>query len=230
MSTPDETRAATEFDTWADSGRAESMADGHRGVTESAIAHWTLGPESVALDVGCGNGWAVRWLVAQGAGRGIGVDIAPKMIDRARLATAKDDRFRFEVGSAQSLPLPSASVSHLLSVESLYYYPEPAVALEEWARVTQPGGKLVIVIDLYQENIATHAWVDALDVDVHLLSADQCKKMATAGGWSELSSWQVQDPRPLAPEADFTPSQYWPSYQMYLQYRTAGALVVAGTR
>lgn len=206
------------------------MAEGHRGVTEAALTHWTVDDQSVVLDAGCGNGWAVRWLVERGAGRGMGTDISPGMIARAQEATAGDPRFRFEVASSQRLPLADGEVSHLLSVESLYYYPDPAAALAEWARVTRPGGHLAVVIDLYEENKATHAWVDALDVDVHLLSAPQCQAMAQAGGWTDVRSWQVQDSRPIKPESEFSPSQYWPSYEMYLDYRRMGALVIAGRR
>jgi SAM-dependent methyltransferase len=230
MRTPDEKQAATEFDGWAEAGRAESMADGHRGVTEAALNHWQLDSSSVVLDVGCGNGWAVQSLVARGAGRGIGVDISPAMIARARAATAGDGRYRFEVASSQSVPLEDAAVTHLLSVESLYYYPDPAAALADWARVTRVGGELAVIIDLYEENRATHAWVEALDVAVHLLSATQCEQMARAGGWSDVRTWSVQDPRPIRPRGDFTPSRYWPSYEMYLDYRRTGALVLAGRR
>ena len=206
------------------------MAEGHRGVTEAALTHWSVNDTSVVLDAGCGNGWAVRWLVERGAGRGLGTDISPGMIARAQAATAGDSRFHFEVASSQRLPLDDGEVSHLLSVESLYYYPDPAAALAEWARVTRTGGHLAVVIDLYEENKATHAWVDALDVDVHLLSAPQCRAMAEAGGWTDVRTWQVQDSRPIKPEADFSPSQYWPSYEMYLDYRRMGALVIAGRR
>ncbi len=206
------------------------MAEGHRGVTEAALTHWSVDEHSVVLDAGCGNGWAVQWLVGRGAGRGMGTDISPGMIARAQAATASDPRFHFEVASSQRLPMDDGAVSHLLSVESLYYYPDPAAALAEWARVTRPGGHLAVIIDLYEENKATHAWVDALDVDVHLLSAPQCRAMAEAGGWTDVRSWQVQDSRPIKPQADFTASQYWPSYEMYLDYRRMGALVIAGRR
>ncbi len=230
MAQPDANAAAQEFDKWADAGRAESMADGHRGITEAATQHWNLDAQSVVLDVGCGNGWAARRAVEQGAGRGLGVDISAHMIERAQASTQGDDRFAFQVSPAQSLPFPEASVSHLLNVESLYYYPDPAQALAEWARVTQPGGQLVVVCDLYKENEATHTWIDALDVDVHLLSAQQCVDMAIAGGWQHVRAWQVQDARPIKTQAEFTVSKYWPSYAMYRSYRETGALVVAGQR
>ncbi len=230
MGRPSAEAAANEFDTWAVSGRAESMADGHRGVTEAAIRDWHIKPGATVLDVGCGNGWAVQELIKRGAGRGLGVDIAPKMIARAQQATANDDRFLFQVAAAEQLPLDDGCVDYLLNVESLYYYPDPALALAEWARVTAPGGRLAIVVDLYEENPATHTWIDALDINVHLLSAPQIVEMAERAGWRNVRWEQVLDPRPIALESTFETSKYWPSYEMYLSYRQTGALVVHAQR
>jgi len=230
MPTPDPKAAATEFDNWADAGRAESMAVGHQGVTEAAIRNWELHGASTVLDVGCGNGWAVRELVTRGAGRGFGVDISPRMIEKAQQATSGDVRFGFQVSAAENLPMENGTISHLLNVESLYYYPSPKEALVEWARVTAADGVLAIVVDLYEENPATHTWIDALDIDVHLLSAPQIMSMARDAGWRQVSSEQVLDPRPITPKKDFTISKYWPSYEMYLDYRQTGALVVHARR
>ena len=230
MTTPDPVAAANEFDLWADTGRAESMADGHRGVTEAAIRNWELNQQAAVLDVGCGNGWAVQTLIERGAGSGVGVDISSRMIARAKDATAHDARLRFEVAAADKLPIADASISHVLNVESLYYYPSPRTALLEWARVTRPGGKLAIVIDLYEENVATHSWIDALDIDVHLLSAPQITSMAESAGWTNVCSEQVLDPRPITPSSAFSKSKYWPSYEMYVQYRETGALVIHAER
>lgn len=227
---PDAKAAAKEFDRWADAGRAESMAQGHLGVTTPVIRSWTLNAESTVLDVGCGNGWAVQALVERGAGQGFGVDIAPKMIARAIESTKEDDRYNFQVSSASELPYADNSVTHILNVESLYYYPNPAAAVKDWARVTKPGGKLAIIVDLYLENKATHSWIDALDVHVHLLSASDITAMAEEAGWRDVKWYQVVDPRPIKSEAEFTVSKYWPSYEMYLDYRQTGALVIEATR
>jgi len=227
---PKEAAAAAEFDRWAHAGRAESMASGHRRATGEAIAHWALGADDTVLDVGCGNGWAVRWLVERGAGHGLGVDISPAMIGRANDAVQSDARFRFDVSSGETLPYDDARVTHLLSVESLYYYPQPARALMEWARVLRPGGKMAIVLDLYQENEGAHVWVDVLPIDVHLLSAEEYCVLAREAGFAEVSWRQSRDPRPPTPESEFEPSKYWPTYAMYLTYHTQGSLIVEATR
>ncbi|RME22338.1 MAG: class I SAM-dependent methyltransferase [Deltaproteobacteria bacterium] len=232
-----EKAAAEEFDRWAAAGRDESMARGHRDVTEQAVADWDLGPGDRILDVGCGNGWAVRMLVDRVAGVpeggppsgpiGTGVDISPEMIARARAATRGDPRFRFVVAPGDRLPFDDGEFSHVLSVESLYYYPDPAAALREWRRVASDGARLAVVIELYRENPGSLLWVDALDIDVHVLGTRELVEMAQAAGWREVRARQVRDRSPVRSREEFTPSRYWPDYAAYLAYREAGALVVS---
>lgn len=230
MIRPDEKKAAAEFDLWAESGRAESMAEGHRSALLQAIAGWNFHAEHAVADVGCGNGWVCREMVGRGAGAALGVDISPKMIERALSLSKNDSRFQFEVSSASELPTPDGSLHRITSVEALYYVPEPQAALDEWARACAKDAQLAIVIDLFKENEATHAWLDALDVEAHLLGADDLVQMLKKAGFSTASWRLVQDSRPIKAESEFTPSRYWPSYAMYRSYRETGSLIVDGIR
>lgn len=220
---------AAEFDVWADNGRGESMARGHLHATKAAIEPWALGLQHTVLDVGCGQGWAVRLMLGRGAGTGIGVDLSPAMVTRA---TTKSEGLpaTFHVASADALPLEDASISHILNVESLYYYPDPAAAIQEWARVAKPGAQLAIMVDLYAENPASHTWIEALEIGVHLLSTQGIIDMLAQAGWTEIETEQVVDPSPLQPEAGFEPSKFWPTYSMYLAHRATGSLVVRAQR
>ena len=230
MIQPDEKKAAAEFDLWAESGRAESMAEGHRSAFLQAIEDWNFLPEHTVADIGCGNGWVCREMVGRGAGAALGVDISPKMIERARSFSRDDSRFRFEVSSAAELPVEAGSLHRITSVEALYYVPDPQAALDEWARACAKEAQLAIVIDLFKENKATHAWLDALDVDAHLLGADELVGMLKKAGFSSARWRLVQDDRPIKTEDEFTPSRYWPSYAMYRSYRETGSLIVYGCR
>ena len=230
MPAPTLEAAATEFDQWADAGRAASMADGHGGVTRQTLDRWTLSTHDTVLDVGCGNGWAVREMLTRGAGQGIGVDLSPKMIALARAERPAEEPSTFHVAPADRLPVADGTVTHTLNIESIYYYPDPAAAVREWARVSAPGGRLAVLVDLYAENPATHCWIDALDVAVHLLSADDLATMVSNAGWRDVWTEQIVDPRPITPQSEFSRSKYWPSYAAYVQYRETGALVVHGTR
>ena len=222
-------QAAEEFDRWAQSGRAESMERGHRPATEAAVEHWSLSTNDVILDVGCGNGWALRMLLNKGAGRGIGIDVSPAMIERAKKAS-DPARCRFEVAPAAELPLKNSEVSHVMSIEALYYTPDPARTLSEWARVCRPGGELAIMIDLFEENPVGQVWIDVLDVPAHLLSVTQLRTMAEAAGWTDVLTSRYRDSRPIQSEQEFEPSRYWPNYDVYRGYREAGSLLLQARR
>jgi SAM-dependent methyltransferase len=208
-----EEKAAAEFNRWARSGRAESMARGHGGFTRLALDRWTLGPQDRVLDVGCGNGWAVREMLARGAGSGVGVDLAPEMIARA---TPPGE---YHVASA-------AALSHILSVEALYYTPDPTATLAEWRRVARPGARLMVLMDLYAESPVGEIWAAALDVHAHVLSAAGWAARAADAGWFDARTERVRSPEPVTPEAEFELSRYWPDYATYLGYREAGALML----
>jgi len=226
MMKPDEKAAAQEFDAWAEAGRGESMARGHGAATRAAISNWQLTGTSRVLDVGCGNGWAVRALVDQGAALGCGVDISPKMIERARQAVGSDARYEFAVGSGQALPFADDKFSHILSVESLYYYPDPLIALGEWRRVAASEGRLAVMVELFAENPAGQVWADALDINVHLLSEREYEDLAKQAGWGQVLTRRVVDPSPIPGPSEFESSKYWPSYEMFVGYREAGSLVI----
>ena len=219
-----EKAAAAEFDRWADAGRGESMHRGHLAVTTPALDRWTLRGDSRVLDVGCGNGWAVRLMLERGAGEGIGVDLSPKMIDEARRTGAG----RFEVASGEALPLPDDHVTHVLSVESLYYYPDPVAALKEWARVARPGAELAVVIELFAENRGSAVWADVLDVHAHLWGEQRWVDALREAGWADASATRHRHPGSPKPPSEFEVSRYWPSYQHYVDYLEAGALALTG--
>jgi ubiquinone/menaquinone biosynthesis C-methylase UbiE len=223
-----EKKVQEEFDRWSDAGRAESMARGHHSMTIQCLEQWSFSPEDVVLDVGCGNGWAVREMCSRGANKGIGVDLSPKMIARAE--EMKKWREEYHAANAEKLPLPDEHVDVILSVESLYYYENPSIALKEWFRVAKSGARLGTLIDLFFENDGSHAWVDALPIPVHLLGVDQYKELLMDAQWESISHQFFYDHRPRKTEGEFAPDPYWPSYADYLRFKEVGSLCLMATK
>ena len=226
---PDADLAARTFDAWAAAGRDADMARGHQRTARHIVESWSFGPADFVVDVGCGNGWALRWCMTRGAPGGLGLDVSPGMVARARALSASNG-LRFVVGHAAALPLPDASVSHLLSVEALYYVPDPEAAVREWARAARPDAHLGIMVDLYAEAPLAHAWVEALDVEVHVFSRLELASMCEAAGWRDVRTTQVPDPRPPRDASEFTPDEWEPSYALHVADRAAGSLIVTGRR
>lgn len=224
------TQLATEFDEWAQNNRAESMANGHWDVTVQMLDAMDISGLSSVLDVGCGNGWLVRELLKRGVNSGTGLDISPEMIAVANQASQFGARENYLVGNGESIDLPDASIDCITNIESLYYYPKPEAALKEWARITRPGGQLAMMMDLYEENPATHNWIEALDVSVRLFSMKELQILLESNGWMDVKLVQRQDRRPMKERADFVSSTYWPSYEQYVSYRQIGSLCITAVR
>jgi arsenite methyltransferase len=119
-----------------------------------ALAALRLEREDWVLEVGFGGGGLLRSLLLGTRGEVFGADVSDTLIARARNRFARDvrrGRLHLYRASAESLPLPPATVAKAVSVNSLYFWPEPQVALAELARVVKPGGRLVLAFEPARE-------------------------------------------------------------------------------
>jgi SAM-dependent methyltransferase len=113
--------------------------------------HWLLGrvePGSVVLDLGCGAGTDLL-IAAQmtgQAGRVIGVDMTPAMLDRARESALEMGLENVELHESliESLPLEDASVDVVISNGLIDLVPDKDAVFDEIDRVLRPGGRLQI--------------------------------------------------------------------------------------
>lgn len=129
-------------------GRAVAalMNRGNRGLNARAIALLDVRPGHRVLDLGFGGGLTFSPLLTAGA-IVVGVDRADDMV-RAAQERHRDDvaagRLSLAPGEVRSLPLDDASVDRVLTVNTVYFWPDLGVAFAEIRRVLAPGGRLVI--------------------------------------------------------------------------------------
>jgi ubiquinone/menaquinone biosynthesis C-methylase UbiE len=94
------------------------------------------------LDVGCGTGALTRAILEHAAPSVVwGVDAEAEYIQQARYAE-RDERCRFLVADAASLPEEVEHVDLTVSGLFLNLVPDPRVALAEMIRVTRDGGRV----------------------------------------------------------------------------------------
>jgi SAM-dependent methyltransferase len=223
---PSDERLRLEFNDWARAGRGEGMEKGHRPVGEQAIALMSIPSDARVLDVGCGSGWATRLMGERTRdGRVVGIDIADEMIELARKSSLSFSNVEFQVASAEKLPFRDGEFTHAFSMESLYYYADIAGALLEIKRVLKPGGLFVTVVDLYQENLPSHQWVDQLKVPVQLLSSNDYRSLFERAGFVNVRDGRLYDPAPIP--ADYNGGSFR-RREEYVKYKESGSLVVSG--
>lgn len=202
-STPDQTsRVRTVFDDWAVRGRAEGMERGHGPVARKAFHHLGLKPDSWYLDIGCGNGYTVRWAAEDVPnGKAFGIDVAPEMIARARGLSRGTANAEFQLATFPEHDLPLGRFDAMFSMEVLYYLPSLSQALEEVVRLLKPGGRFVSVVDFYEENPASHSWPADVGVAMRLLSAAQWRAAFEGAGLKVTEQGRVTLPPEQASEA-----------------------------
>ena len=137
-------------------------------------------PAIKVADLGCGEGYlsieASRW-----ASRVMAVDRSEVVLTRAR-GLAKRRRVTnviWKRGELEKLPIRDHAVEVAMLSQALHHAHHPARAVEEAARITAPGGR-VLVLDLrrHQED-----WVRAKLGDRRLgFDDDELKRMLTAAG------------------------------------------------
>lgn len=104
------------------------------------------------VDLGCGGGLDV-FLAAKRvgpAGKAVGIDMTPEMLELARRNAAKADGGRplgnveFHQATIDKLPLPDASVDCVISNCVINLAPDKQAVFGEIVRVLKPGGRLAV--------------------------------------------------------------------------------------
>jgi SAM-dependent methyltransferase len=186
-----------EFNRWAEAGRGNSMEQDHLPITLPVLEKMHFAPTDNVLDVGCGSGWLSRRISKQvSEGRVVGMDISDEMVRLARRNSIDYHNILFVVGEAAEIPWEPHFFHHAISVESAYYWPDPAVGVKEIRRVLRPGGSAWILINYYRDNPYCHQWGALLTVPTHLLSADEWAQLFRDADFAQVSPERIKDPSP----------------------------------
>jgi SAM-dependent methyltransferase len=112
------------------------------------LAYAAVRPGETVLDLGSGGGIDC-FLAAREvgpAGRVIGVDMTPAMIERARANAAKSgaSNVEFRLGEIEHLPVADASVDLVISNCVINLSPSKPQVFAEAFRALKPGGRIVV--------------------------------------------------------------------------------------
>ncbi|MFE0137099.1 class I SAM-dependent methyltransferase [Streptomyces sp. NPDC059037] len=137
-------------------GAAAAAYAEHRPDYAQAAVRWALDPAPGprVLDLGAGTGKLTATLVALGA-EVIAVEPDPAMLTELRRSLPG---VRALSGSAESIPLPDASVDAVLAGNAMHWF-DMTVAGPEIARVLAPGGILAGLWNLMDDQVE---WIAGL--------------------------------------------------------------------
>ncbi|QBC30994.1 MULTISPECIES: bifunctional 2-polyprenyl-6-hydroxyphenol methylase/3-demethylubiquinol 3-O-methyltransferase UbiG [Pandoraea] len=98
------------------------------------------------VDLGCGFGWASRWMREQGAASVLGLDLSRNMIDRASADTS-DPAIAFRIADLDTLDLPPAAFDLAYSALTFHYVLDFGRLVRAIHEALSPGGHFVFTIE-----------------------------------------------------------------------------------
>jgi len=192
-------------------GTAAGAYAEHRPDYAPAAVRWALehAPGPRVLDLGAGTGKLTATLVALGA-EVVAVEPDPAMLAELRRALSEVRALR---GSAETLPLPDASVDAVLAGNAMHWF-DMIVAGPEIARVLAPGGILAGLWNVIDDRVE---WAARLE---------RASGSAAIGPRDTLTNWRAATadmhlPRTGAARFDSPEQAEFP----HGQRRTADSLV-----
>jgi SAM-dependent methyltransferase len=113
---------------------------------ERTVEHAGLAPGNIVLDVCCGSGAsaipAARAIAP--AGRVIGVDLAPGLLELARAKAVPNAEFRH--ADFEQVYFRPASFDAVVCVFGIFFFEDMTAALQKMWRFVRPGGVLAITV------------------------------------------------------------------------------------
>ncbi len=129
--------------TWM-SGDFDRIAQSYAPGAAEFMARLALQPGERVLDVACGTG-NLSFPAACAGARVIGVDIAPNLLETARVrAQAEGLEIRFDEGDAEQLPYEDAAFDTVVTMFGAMFAPRPEKAAAELIRVCRSDGRIAM--------------------------------------------------------------------------------------
>jgi arsenite methyltransferase len=132
----------------------------NRPINERAVERLDVGASDSVLEIGFGGGVATAKVLARTQGFVAGIEISDAMVKHAsRRFRHEIERGRLEIrrGSVRAIPYEDGRFDRALTVQTIYFWPDPAADLREIHRVLSPGGRL-LVATATKEEMEKRSW------------------------------------------------------------------------
>jgi ubiquinone/menaquinone biosynthesis C-methylase UbiE len=158
-----------------------NMNSRHSKVTDWGLARVSIPKDCTILDVGCGGGRTLNKLAAAATeGKVYGVDYSEASVATSKRTNARwieMGRVEVRLGSVSQLPFADTVFDLVTAVETHFWWPDLPGDMREIFRVLKPGGKLVVIAEVYKgantavarlsEKYASRTGIKMLSVDEH---------------------------------------------------------------
>lgn len=188
------------FDEWVRTGIASGMERRHKRLAELMTDRIAFPPDARVLDVGCGLGWTARMLAERiPAGAFVGIDLSFEMIIAARRACRGIENALFAPAPAEEIPWAEDYFTHIISIESAYYWEKVTSACSEIYRVCAYGGSFHILLNYFDGNPYSEGWDTDMRLSLHRMSAEEWASWFRRAGFHDVATETIPDDSPIPP-------------------------------
>jgi ubiquinone/menaquinone biosynthesis C-methylase UbiE len=169
-------------------------------LAEQVHAFVELRGDERALDVGTGAG-ALAFALAPLVHEVVGLDPVPELLELARARAVPNTEF--VEGDGTALSFPDATFDFAGTHRTLHHVAQPELVVAELARVTLPGGRVLVVDQLAPDAAAAaatlHEFETARDPShTRLLTDGELRELFAANELALLRERHEEEPRQLA--------------------------------
>jgi len=133
------------------------------------------------LEVGCGTGFTTAEIVKRvGEENVVAVDLTPEQMEKA---IARFPEAAFFRGDAENLPFKDDCFDAAISAGSIEYWPNPQKGIEEMARVTKSGGRIVILAPRKPDSFIARKFAESIML---FPSTQQCVAWFSKAGLEDI--------------------------------------------
>lgn len=169
------------------------MNSRHSKVTDWGLARVSVNPQDTILDVGCGGGKTVSKLTAMAAqGKVYGIDFSEASVAVSMKTNARwieMGRVEIRNASVSQLPFPDGMFDLVTGVETHFWWPDLPADMREVFRVVKPGGKLILIAEIYRGANTLAARLAEKYADrspIKLLSVDEHRELLRNAGFTDV--------------------------------------------
>jgi ubiquinone/menaquinone biosynthesis C-methylase UbiE len=126
----------------------------NRPINQRAVERLKMASSDSVLEIGFGGGIALSAILARTEEFVAGIEISAPMLDHGRRRFRDEieaGRLELREGTVAEIPYEDARFDRVLSVQTIYFWPDPAAGLREIRRVLRPEGRLLLATATKEE-------------------------------------------------------------------------------